>query len=578
MRKVAALLLAFLPVGVASAAGPPPLVLFSGQIGGAGPDVVVQHVDGTGRVSLTGGAGSAVAPAWSPDGSIVAFASSLASRGTGEVEVYVVAADGTGLRAVTHDAPIGHSRFSPTWSPDGTQLAYLEKTPSTGSTSSDVWTISAAGGSPRRLTTDGGDKQGVAWQPHGSLLLFERPEATSVWGLWTIDVRSGAEHRIADVLPYQGGVSTYWSPDGTRLAFPDRQSHVAVAAADGSGLHELNSLSSRGTPAWSPDGTALAYAAAYVLTGKLDRFGPPTAIDVVEVDASSGAARRLTGPFDGGIPGSNSGLPSWWPDGSRLFFRADGTDPTGSIQMMNADGTCEVPTPFSIAAAVPLVFQPGVPLQAGPVRCVDLRVRATVLESAVAPRQEAHVRVVVENDGNEPATGVTVRISPLVTAVAPLARADIGMLAPGDERSVTVTLASANVGLASGVVTAVGAEPDPTPANARTTIAMSVLNCTLVGTWGADTLDGTPGRDRICGLPGADRIDGGKGADYLDAGNGNDTIVGGPGRDTVIARGGRDVIYARDGALDWIDCGTEYDIAIVDRIDHTHHCEKVVRR
>jgi hypothetical protein len=29
---------------------------------------------------------------------------------------------------------------------------------------------------------------------------------------------------------------------------------------------------------------------------------------------------------------------------------------------------------------------------------------------------------------------------------------------------------------------------------------------------------------------------------------------------------------------DWLDRGTEYDRAIVDRIDHTSHCEKVVRR
>jgi hypothetical protein len=37
------------------------------------------------------------------------------------------------------------------------------------------------------------------------------------------------------------------------------------------------------------------------------------------------------------------------------------------------------------------------------------------------------------------------------------------------------------------------------------------------------------------------------------------------------------VIYARDGQRDWIDCGTEYDIAVVDRVDHVSHCEKVQR-
>jgi Ca2+-binding RTX toxin-like protein len=173
---------------------------------------------------------------------------------------------------------------------------------------------------------------------------------------------------------------------------------------------------------------------------------------------------------------------------------------------------------------------------------------------------------------------VTVSISPVGAAVSSVARVDVGTLAPGDERLVTLTLGSARVGLASGVVAVVGAQPDPTPANARATVATSVLDCTIVGTPGSDMLFGTPGRDRICGLPGADHVEGGKGNDYIDAGNGNDVIIPGPGNDTVIARGGRDVIYARDGRRDWVDCGTEYDIAIVDRIDHTHHCEKVLRR
>jgi hypothetical protein len=44
MRRPAVLLLALLPVSVASAAGPSPLLLFSGQSLG-GPDAVVQHVD-----------------------------------------------------------------------------------------------------------------------------------------------------------------------------------------------------------------------------------------------------------------------------------------------------------------------------------------------------------------------------------------------------------------------------------------------------------------------------------------------------------------------------------------------------
>jgi hypothetical protein len=116
--------------------------------------------------------------------------------------------------------------------------------------------------------------------------------------------------------------------------------------------------------------------------------------------------------------------------------------------------------------------------------------------------------------------------------------------------------------------------PNDTSGVATTT----VLPCTIVGTDGPDHLKGTDAVDRICGRPGADWISGGAGNDYLDGGSGADTIFGGPGHDTILGRGGRDVIFARDGQRDYIDCGTEYDIAVVDRFDHVRNCERVLRK
>ena len=45
----------------------------------------------------------------------------------------------------------------------------------------------------------------------------------------------------------------------------------------------------------------------------------------------------------------------------------------------------------------------------------------------------------------------------------------------------------------------------------------------------------------------------------------------------MIAKGGDDVIWARDGQRDWIDCGGQKDIAVVDRVDVTRRCEAVSR-
>jgi dipeptidyl aminopeptidase/acylaminoacyl peptidase len=579
MRKLALLLLALLPVATASAAEPSPLVLYSGPtIAQPNGDVVVQRLDGSGRVSLTGGAGDAGGPVWSPDGSRVAFSSNAATNAKGPGELYVARADGSDVHAVTTGTPAGSTRFSPTWSPDGTELAYLQRSSAFGP--ADISIVSADGGTPpRRITSDAGDKRSVAWQPHGSLLLFDRDDpSASTTTLWTFDSSTGREREIGNGVATGAALSGDWSPDGSQLAFPDRSGHLAVAAADGSGLHELSSLQMVGTVAWSPDGNAIALAAQHILPGPIDKVGPPAAIDIFVVNTATGTARRLTGPFDFGNPGARNVLPSWSSDGSRLLFRADGYDGLPVARQMNADGTCETPVPLGVDVPVTLAFQPGVTGALGPMSCVDLRVRATTVDAKVAPRRQARIQVVVENDGNEPATSVDLAIQQAGRASGFVEGGSLGTIASGEERAVTGSLVSPDVGVATATVVATADETDSTPTNARATVETTVLNCTLVGTPGGDLLVGTAGRDRICGLPGPDHIVGGKGNDYIDAGNGDDTIIPGPGNDTVLARGGRDVIYARDGVRDWIDCGTEYDIAIVDRVDHTSHCEKVVRR
>ncbi|MEZ5102401.1 MAG: hypothetical protein R3C15_21885 [Thermoleophilia bacterium] len=62
-------------------------------------------------------------PSWSPDGTRIAFARARVGRGEGEVvsSIYVARADGTGLRRLTRSG----DATSPTWSPDGTRIAFV---------------------------------------------------------------------------------------------------------------------------------------------------------------------------------------------------------------------------------------------------------------------------------------------------------------------------------------------------------------------------------------------------------------------------------------------------------------------
>jgi Tol biopolymer transport system component len=577
MRKAVLALFLLLPLATASAA-PAPHILFAVPTVANGLDVYVANPDGSDRVSLTGGVGFASDPAWSPDGTKVAFSSINSPAGTGPGEIYVANADGSNIHAVTSGAPAGHFRVSPAWSPDDTQIAYVEYNGSPDS--EDVWVVPADGGTPRQLTTDGGAKYVLGWQPHGSLLAYVRRDSNGLThALWTLDVATGTTHRLADAAPL-GGNDSLWSPDGTRLAFADAANRLAVVDADGSNLRELTTDTIGTTPQWSPDGRRLAVAGNRILANyPSGRFGDE---EVLSIDVVTGEQHRLTGWFDPQVIAPASFAPAWWPDGSRLFFR---TSRAQGMWQMNADGSCEQQYAGLDGIAVGPLWQPGT-TAGGRLDCVDLRLWATTQDPQVALNRWTTFNVTIENDGDQPATDVQ-----LIASTADMAELQLfcndgttgsycsaGTIPPGASRTFFGQTRRATPGNVGIHLTVTEDEPDLVAADGQTSTGTTVLPCTVVGTWGADVLDGTAGPDRICGLPGPDRISGGRGNDYLLGGSGDDTIIGGPGHDTILGGGGRDVIYARDGQRDWIDCGTERDLAIVDKLDHVSHCEKVVRR
>jgi Tol biopolymer transport system component len=98
------------------------------------------------------------APAWSPDGRQIAFESDL----DGDREIFVMNADGTGVRQLTHNALWDEG---PAWSPDGRQFAF-----SSGADDLhlDIWTMDVDGTNLRQLTTYPGRDESPDWgvNPH----------------------------------------------------------------------------------------------------------------------------------------------------------------------------------------------------------------------------------------------------------------------------------------------------------------------------------------------------------------------------------------------------------------------------
>jgi uncharacterized repeat protein (TIGR01451 family) len=439
------------------------------------------------------------------------------------------------------------------------------------------------GSGQRRLTSDGGTKASVSWSPDGTRLVYTRDGATGS-RIFTVAL-DGAPPRA---LSPDGVFDEYpaWSPDGSRIAFAAPA--LTVMNADGSDRHRVSDLPAS-NPAWSPDGSRIAFAATRAFPQFGSRFGVPIRQDVFVIGADGNGVRRLTGPFgDARLVGSGGGQPTWWPDGSRLFYVSEsGSGPSTTFEM-NADGTCQKRFGREGPDLQQPVWQPGGGSLPPITHCAELRLTADVGKSPVALGEPTTWTLTVDNDGNLPATDVLVDVTTpddalLSTTSNGCSGNDVNRdcllptIPPGGSAGLTVSGTRRAGGPIRLLARVSGKELDTDPANNGVDSEADVLPCTIVGTSGNDVLDGTPGPDKICGLPGADTIRAGKGNDFIDAGNGDDRIYPGPGRDTVIAKGGDDVIYARDGQRDWIDCGAQHDIAIVDRIDVVRHCEVVVR-
>ena len=99
----------------------------------------------------------------------------------------------------------------------------------------------------------------------------------------------------------------------------------------------------------------------------------------------------------------------------------------------------------------------------------------------------------------------------------------------------------------------------------------------IVGTATGEYLAGGGHDDIVYGLGGNDTLLGGAGDDRIFGGSGNDVITGGSGADHLYGGPGSDTIYSADGERDIVDCGPGRDRAVVDLgIDTTINCEVVV--
>jgi TolB protein len=175
------------------------------------------------------------------------FGSRIAFAQTGrQAEIATIGADGADLRVLTR---MGAECLMPAYSPDGSQIAftsYLRGTP-------DMWLVSAAGGRARTLTRKPGMNSGADWAPDGrSIVLTQSYEGNAE--LYRVGLDGARSDRLTRG-PFIDMSATH-SPDGTQIAFvSDRggSPQVYVMPASGGSARRVTFQGGNNTtPRWSP--------------------------------------------------------------------------------------------------------------------------------------------------------------------------------------------------------------------------------------------------------------------------------------------------------------------------------------
>ena len=180
-------------------------IAFTSQPAAGNSDVYVMDADGSNRRQLTTHAGSDYRPAWSPDGLRIAFVSERDNNR----ELYVMDADGGNLVRLTNHL---QADTDPAWSPDGRRIAFS----SNRDGNAEIYVMNADGTESTRLTTFSGDDVQPAWSPQGDRIAFERRCGGTAWCVPDIMVMN-ADGSAPNALT--AGQEPAWSADGRKIAY-----------------------------------------------------------------------------------------------------------------------------------------------------------------------------------------------------------------------------------------------------------------------------------------------------------------------------------------------------------------------
>ncbi|MCA1602520.1 MAG: hypothetical protein LC776_13045 [Acidobacteria bacterium] len=206
---------------------------------------LMPSIFGTDQRPLTNVCGYDQHPAWSPDGTKLAFWS---DRDAGE-GLYVMNSDGSNQMLVLSTSSIQRLIEGPHWSPDGTRIAF-EGYNLNANNEADIFVVNADGSNPTNITnTPTAEEYSPAWSRDSAKISFSKLNGNSSTGftsgdIWVMNATGDNQVKLTNAANNVFNTKPTWSPDNTRIAFASNpgngNAEIYVMNADGSGQMNLS--------------------------------------------------------------------------------------------------------------------------------------------------------------------------------------------------------------------------------------------------------------------------------------------------------------------------------------------------
>jgi Tol biopolymer transport system component len=277
-------------------------------------------------------------PVWSPDGTKIAF---LSNRDYDHFLydrfLYVMNSDGSNVRLVTGNVP---NMARPQWSPDGMKIAVSGGMPIAIEPNKpvvDIYVINVSDGSFVQLTKDSATNSSPTWSPDGKQIAFisdreaDNPPNPNRRKIWVMNSDGSNQRKVTDIHNtsnprFYNDNEVAWSPDGLKLVFTGSRddngtrdcintqcNQIYTINSDGSNesrlTNDFNLVNSDKWVQWSPDGTKLVFVRDLTtIEDSKNSYDRGRAIVVMNSDGSN--QQQITFRSD---QTATDTVPSWQP-------------------------------------------------------------------------------------------------------------------------------------------------------------------------------------------------------------------------------------------------------------------------